>query len=470
MKKSLLFFILLPIALLILPTTLFAQLPQLFNYQGIARDAGGNVLPARKIGVELSVLDGGPTGTVVYSETFTDTTNAFGLFTMQVGGGTVVSGSFSAINWSTGNKYLQTAIDLSGGASYSLSGTTQLLSVPYALYAQSAVLGIPNGWTLNGNASTADTNFIGTTDNQRLFFKVNDSVSGVIDPIGGNTSLGYLAAKNTLRIVGNEIIPISTENTAIGLEAFYANANGNDNVAVGYRALYSSIAGTDDIGLGVNALRNYRAGLDNVAVGAGALTTLVDGQYNTAIGAGADVSVDGLSNATAIGNGAIVTASNMVQIGNSSVTAIQGQVPFTTPSDGRFKFNIQEDVKGLDFIMRLRPVTYQFNTKKQQDFVRGVKSEGTPVVYDGAMMVRRTGFIAQEVEKAAKKSGYDFDGLKAPKTEKEYYTLSYSSFVVPLVKAVQEQEGVIQQQQQRIDDLTKQVKELRELILAATKK
>jgi hypothetical protein len=210
--------------------------------------------------------------------------------------------------------------------------------------------------------------------------------------------------------------------------------------------------------------------LDNVAVGAGALTTLVDGQYNTAIGAGADVSVDGLSNATAIGNGAIVTASNMVQIGNSSVTAIQGQVPFTTPSDGRFKFNIQEDVKGLDFIMRLRPVTYQFNTKKQQDFVRGVKSEGTPVVYDEAMMVRRTGFIAQEVEKAAKKSGYDFDGLKAPKTEKEYYTLSYSSFVVPLVKAVQEQEGVIQQQQQRIDDLTKQVKELRELILAATKK
>jgi hypothetical protein len=145
-------------------------------------------------------------------------------------------------------------------------------------------------------------------------------------------------------------------------------------------------------------------------------------------------------------------------------------VPFTTPSDGRFKFSIREDVKGLDFILRLRPFTYQFNTKKQEDFMHGITSVGTPVVYNEAMTVRRTGFIAQEVEKAAKITGYDFDGLKIPRSEKEYYSLSYSSFVVPLVKAVQEQEGVIRRQEQRIDDLTKQVKELRALILAATKK
>ena len=469
-KKALRFFTLL-VSGVLMEQTVSAQVPQLFNYQGIARDAGGNVLPARKIGVELSVLDGGPTGTVVYSETFTDTTNAFGLFTMQVGGGTVVTGSFSAINWATGNKYLQTAIDLSGGTNYSLSGTTQLLSVPYALYAQNALAGIPNGWTLNGNTAAADTNFIGTTDNTRLFFKVNDSASGMIDPVNYNTSLGYLASKNALRFVGNNIIDLTQENTSIGVQSLYANANGSDNVAVGYRALYSSVAGTDDIGLGVNALRNYRAGLSNVAVGAGTLTTLIDGQYNTAIGAGADVSVDGLSNATAIGNGAIVTASNMVQIGNTSVTTIQGQVPFTTPSDGRFKFNIQEDVKGLDFILKLRPVTYQFNTKKEEDFIKGVQTACEPATYDEAMMVRRTGFIAQEVEKASKSSGYDFDGLKIPRTEKEYYSLSYSSFVVPLVKAMQEQEELIEKQAQKLQDqdktiaeLVRQMKELRQLI------
>src|SRR5580704_7093629 len=160
LKKALRLFTLLATGLL-MQQTLFAQLPQTFNYQGIARDAGGNVLPNRKIGVELSVLDGGPTGTVVYSETFTDTTNAFGLFSMQVGGGTVASGSFSGINWATGNKYLQTSIDLSGGTSYTLSGTTQLLSVPYALYAQNAVVGVSSGsWSLKGNSGTGDTAFI----------------------------------------------------------------------------------------------------------------------------------------------------------------------------------------------------------------------------------------------------------------------------------------------------------------------
>jgi len=126
----------------------------------------------------------------------------------------------------------------------------------------------------------------------------------------------------------------------------------------------------------------------------------------------------------------------------------------------------------LDFIMKLRPVTYQFNTKKEEDFVRGVNDAAVamPVVFSEAMMVRRTGFIAQEVEKAAQQSGFDFDGLKTPKTDREYYSLSYASFVVPLVKAVQEQEGVIERQEKRIDDLTKEVEELRQLILAATKK
>jgi hypothetical protein len=201
----------------------------------------------------------------------------------------------------------------------------------------------------------------------------------------------------------------------------------------------------------------------NLGDGPPTLGTYVTGNFNTAIGSGADVSVDGLSNATAIGSGAIVTASNMVRIGNSSVTVIQGQVPFTTPSDGRFKFNVREEVKGLDFILKLRPVTYQFNTKKEEDFIKGVMNEGAPVVYNEAMMVRRTGFIAQEVEKAAKMTGYDFDGLRVPKTDKEYYSLSYASFVVPLVKAVQEQQGMI-------DELRQEIKELRQSIEAGKSK
>jgi trimeric autotransporter adhesin len=449
---------------LLIQQTVSAQVPQTFNYQGIARDGGGNVLPARKIGVELSVLDGGPTGTVVYTETFTDTTNAFGLFSMQVGGGTVVSGSFAGINWATGNKYLQTSIDLSGGTSYSLSGTTQLLSVPYALYAQTALSG--SGWGLKGNAGTTDSNFVGTTDLHPLYFKIGDSVAGELQITHYNVYLGLESGDKA--IMGP--LDATAENTGIGGRTLYSDQNGTGNTAIGYDALAKTNGGLSNTGVGVGALSQNLDGFYNTGIGGQALNTNMTGTFNTALGYTADVAVDGLNNATAIGYNAVVTASNMVQIGNTSVTSIQGQVPFTTPSDGRFKFNIQEDVKGLDFILKLRPVTYQFNSKKEEDFIRGVQTAYEPAVFNEAMMVRRSGFIAQEVERAAKMTGYDFDGLKVPKTEREYYSLSYSSFVVPLVKAVQEQEGVIQQQQQRIDDLTKQVEELRKMILALTQK
>jgi trimeric autotransporter adhesin len=230
--------------------------------------------------------------------------------------------------------------------------------------------------------------------------------------------------------------------------------------------------GGNNAAIGFNCMYNNTTGSPNTGIGNWTMISNITGNYNTALGSYADVSTDGLSNATAVGYDAIVDASNKVRIGNTDVTVIEGQVPFTTPSDGRFKFNVREDVKGLDFILKLRPVTYQFNTKKEDDFIKGVKdrARAVPVVYNEAMMVRRTGFIAQEVEKAARQSGYDFEGLKAPKNEREYYSLSYASFVVPLVKAVQEQEGVIRQQQERIDDLSKEVKELRQLILTATKK
>jgi trimeric autotransporter adhesin len=245
-----------------------AQVPQLFNYQGIARDAGGNVLPNRVIGVELSVLDGGPTGTAVYQETFTDTTNAFGLFGLQVGGGSVVSGTFGGINWATGNKYLQTAIDLTGGTNYTLSGTTQLLSVPYALYAQNAVIGVSSGsWSLKGNAGTGDTAFIGTTDNTPLLFKTNDSASGSIRPNTNETYFGYLSGKKAVGDVLNETVG----NTAFGAQTLTYTTSGAYNTAVGFEAL-----------LNCN-------GLGNTAFGAEAMQNTETGIYNTALGGSADI-------------------------------------------------------------------------------------------------------------------------------------------------------------------------------------
>lgn len=116
----------------------FAQVPQAFNYQSVARDASGNILASQTIGVKFSVRQGSSTGTIVYSETFTPATNQFGLFTAAIGQGAVVSGSFTSINWSTGNYWLQVQFDPAGGSSYTDMGTTQLLSVPYAMYAASS--------------------------------------------------------------------------------------------------------------------------------------------------------------------------------------------------------------------------------------------------------------------------------------------------------------------------------------------
>src|SRR5262249_41570292 len=153
------------------------------------------------------------------------------------------------------------------------------------------------------------------------------------------------------------------------------------------------------------------------------LSNNISGAANTAIGANADVSSGVLTNATAIGAGAIVNASNKVRIGNGAVTVIEGQVPFTTPSDGRFKFKIQEDVRGLDFILQLRPVTYQFDVKRFDEQLNGsIKSTAG---YDAAESIRRSGFIAQEVEKAADATGYDFSGIIKPQSAKDHYSLSY---------------------------------------------
>jgi hypothetical protein len=115
-----------------------AQSPQAFNYQAIARNSTGVLLASQSIGIKVLIHQGSSGGTIVYSETFTTTTNQFGLFTISVGKGTPVTGTFASINWSSGNYWLQVQMDPAGGTTYVDMGTSQLLSVPYAMYATSA--------------------------------------------------------------------------------------------------------------------------------------------------------------------------------------------------------------------------------------------------------------------------------------------------------------------------------------------
>lgn len=270
-----------------------------------------------------------------------------------------------------------------------------------------------------------------------------------------NTAIGSQTAFNNTTGVENTAAgaqalffnSVGTDNTALGFKALNANTS-SFNTSVGAVSLIATTTGNFNAGLGYRSLLVNTTGFQNTAVGATALATNDVGSSNTAVGFGADVSTGNLTNATAIGQGAIVDASNKIRLGNSAVTVIEGQVPFTTPSDGRFKFHIEEDVKGLEFIMHLRPVTYQFDVKRFDEMEQNGPNKlalASTASYDEASSIRRSGFIAQEVEKAAQTSGYDFSGIIKPKTTQDHYSLSYESFVVPLVKAVQEQQHEIEE-------------------------
>jgi uncharacterized protein (TIGR02145 family) len=118
-----------------------AQAPQKFSYQAIIRDGANQVINNQSVGIRLSILQGSEIGTAVYAETHTGSTNANGLVSLQVGGGSVVSGSMSSIDWAAGPYFIKTETDPEGGTNYSISGASQLLSVPYALHSANGTPG-----------------------------------------------------------------------------------------------------------------------------------------------------------------------------------------------------------------------------------------------------------------------------------------------------------------------------------------
>jgi hypothetical protein len=227
-----------------------AQTPNLINYQAVARNAAGAPLANQAIAVRLSVRQSTAAGTIQYQERHAVTTNAQGLFNVQIGAGTVLSGTFAAITWSDAQqKHLQIELDPAGGTTYTNMGTQQLVSVPYALYAKEAatatndndtnptneiqILSIAgntvslsngggnitlpsnsgNAWNILGNSGTNPaTNFIGTTDNQPLQFRVNNLPAGHISDT--NAAIGTGALQNNTS---------GSLNTAMGTSALAAN-------------------------------------------------------------------------------------------------------------------------------------------------------------------------------------------------------------------------------------------------------
>lgn len=336
--------------------------------------------------------------------------------------------------------------------------------------------GSASGWALTGNSSTTSSNYIGTSDGQALTFKVNGTTAGYLGLSGSSfaTSFGVssTAGFKSTAIGASANAGSNNEATAIG---YASTAGGYRSIAIGTGASTSS-SKNETIAIGAGASATSYRGIaigsgatvsssnnDNIAIG---VSAAANGYQATAIGYGASATAQ---NSTAIGNGASATTANSVSIGNTSVTSIKGQVSFSTYSDGRFKRNIRENVAGLDFILKLRPVTYTWDIHTFNRHTRRNNNSNYQVAYrasdEEAILAKEkityTGFIAQEVEQAAIQSHFNFSGVVKPVDDTDAYSVNYAEFVVPLVKATQELNSIITQQQKMIQQLTKEINELK---------
>lgn len=733
----------------IITTAVWAQAPEKMSYQAVVRDADNNLVTNQTVSMQISILQGSSGGSAVYVETHLPGTNVNGLVSIEIGDGSAVSGDFTSIDWADGPYFIKTEIDLSGGSHYAITGTSELLSVPFALYAEQSgnafsgnygdltdlpepwdstysslkykpdlsvyatndmgdesIVNLANpvnakdavnkqyvdsssasGWSLSGNAGTDPaTNFVGTTDEIPLVFRVNNMERMRLDSTGSlafsgtgnslfigqgtgkhddltdnwnifigdsagynnkyghhntaigykafysnggsfNTGLGYRAlysneagssntgigvevltsnlnghfntglgssalksnttgyqntatgksalASNTsgsrntalgvvaLRdneqgmfntAIGNSALAYNQQsgntavgyrtlffnetgysnvalgasallrnsnrsnlvaigdsalynngdgastadqailNTAVGSKALFSNTEGSANTGIGYQALYSNSRGKGNtaqgnsamtsnttgnnntaignysmkdntvghynIGHGYNALSSNTTGTRNTAVGAYSMFYNKTGYFNTAVGYNSgpsSSSYDNLANTAAFGYNARVTTSNTIRLGNTSISQIGGYAAWSNLSDGRFKKHIQDNVPGLDFIMKLRPVTFHWDLHALEDFHgNGANGDENPEFMEAAMIEKEkkvyTGFIAQEVEEAARACGFDFSGIITPQNQQSTYNLSYAEFVVPLVKALQEQQKQIAEQKKINDE------------------
>jgi len=522
------------------------------------RDAGGNLIANTQVGIRISIHRTTPGGTIVYQETHLPTTNQFGLINLKAGTGTVISGDFTTINWGKDTYYQQTELDpngSTGGLTYTDMGTTQLISVPYALHSENTRLVRAESSFGNLAVGLTDYNLSGSNNLAVGFNSLKSNTSGYENiAVGSNTLFNNTTGTNNIAIGKNAMIynSVGISNTAIGGEALFANTTGDFSTATGSGALYSNTTGGNNTANGYHALYSNTTGSYNTAIGHSALKSNTEGAYNTAhgsyalhsnttginntangysalyenttgnynianginalfenttgeyntasgyfalnlnttgdantanghsaldnnttgnfntcVGEDANTSTGTLDGAAAFGSDAVTNANDKIVIGKSAGMTIGGYANWSNLSDGRFKNNVNENVPGLAFVTQLQPVTYTIDLNKLQRHITAQMPDSiaarympTPEEIAASNTEIRTGFIAQDVETAAKKLGYVFDGVNAPTNPTDNYSIEYAGFVPSLVKAVQEQQSTIQQQQQQIDALLKRIESL----------
>ncbi|MCB0649675.1 MAG: tail fiber domain-containing protein [Saprospiraceae bacterium] len=431
---------------LVFAITLFAQSPEKMSYQAVVRDATGQLITNSEVGVRISILQGSSSGSAVYIETQNPTANANGLVSLEIGEGTIVSGDFATIDWGSNSYYLKTETDPNGGFNYTIAGTSQLLSVPYALYAKSSGSG---DWTQTGNnIYSANSGNVGI---------------GTSVPI---SKLQISGTNNSIRIVGT----LGNYNHGGTLKFGDAeNATIQEDVDDKLKVTANRVWLKADVGIGLEVPEQI-AKLD-VRGNAKAIRGQVDAtgvNVNEGVfgfvqgGEGTNWGVFGDAGAGVVNVGVLGTGSgNLGAIGvrgfgqgtgsygvfgesNGALSwagYFDGNLGYTGdllgPSDAKLKKEVQVLTGALEKVLQLQPKTYFFKTDE----------------YDHMNLATgpQMGFIAQEVQEifpeVVKENVVYFPGEDAEKHEMiktEYIGINYLSFVPILTKAIQEQQEEIE--------------------------
>jgi trimeric autotransporter adhesin len=215
-------------------------------------------------------------------------------------------------------------------------------------------------------------------------------------------------------------------NTAMGSQAFTGNTTGNYNTVIGYSAGSSGNANEGCTFIGTNA---------------------------------GSAAASSFTNSMALGRNATVTGNMQVRIGDAGITSIGGYANWTNLSDIRFKKDVQVETHGLDFVLGLQPITYRLDVNKLNHFLYGAaadtlyRDKNYQQLVAGKEKIVYSGFSAQQVEQLSKNIGYDFSGIQAPQNDQQHYSLSYADFVVPMVKAMQEQQAMIETLKKEVAEL-----------------
>jgi hypothetical protein len=461
---------------------IFAQSPQKMSYQAVIRDASGSLITNQNIGMSISIRWGSASGPVDFSEVHSATTNSNGLVSLQIGTGSSQQGTISDIYWGDGPYFIETQTDPNGGNNYTISGSSELLSVPYALTSPPFVrtddntystnstigIGIANPWSRLDIMDTLDpaTSYFTNVDDFTIYV---DAFSVSTDPNKHHT--GTYSTINAISGAASGVYGYShglNPNDGQNAGVFGEAVNGGDNFGIYGRAVETN-TGTSSILAINNGAGGEAANSSETNIG-GAFLSHDDadlGADNYGVAGFADN--DQVTLSLGINYGGIFESGGSLSSSAGIYASTQGvgQYDYAAEfngdvlvtgtlyetSDRKFKTNITKMNNAMSILRKIEPVEYDYN----QSFLE--KGLNLPKEH-------QFGFIAQDLENilpnaVAKQKIYTNMSKRKPGEERvfeEFLGVNYKSIIPILVQGIKEQDKKINELEMRIKELEKLIK------------